>query len=691
MSSHKLSNSRLLVWFGLLAFFATLIFGWHKMRQTVDTNAQEAFELLVTGQRDLLVTRTQDYERVLRGSLGLFSASDAVNRSEWHAYYRALELDKSLPGIQGLGYSVIFPKSELPGLVDQIRDEGYPEFSVYPDADRPIYSAIIFIEPFLARNLKAFGYDMYSEPVRREAMDRAILTATPSWSGKVKLVQENASDVQAGFLVYLPVYKKGYPIRSEFERKKAIQGFVYSAFRAGDLMSQLFDDPDRLFEVQLYDKRVDVDNLLYSSQTAAEPIEGAAFSKAIEINIGGATWIALFTSNDRFTETQSYSLANLFLAAGLVVLFILLLALALDDRQRKQLSTANLSLKSRIDESVVMAELTGLLQSCADVDEAYPIIASSLRMLLPSLRGTCYIMNNSETLLVAKCYWDGALASTAANAHSSFAETFTPHQCWAVKRSVIHLSGNGTFAEVRCKHLHEPNEALCAPLLTQGKLIGVLSFEAASATGQQSSLTKREKDLITSASEIISLSLANLILRVSLRDLSMKDALTGLYNRRFMEESVVREIDRAQRNRSSLAVAMIDIDHFKSINDEYGHTAGDQVLKAVGSLLNSFRHGSDFVARYGGEEFLLVLTDIASDEAVKRLEQLRHSIEGLKVESEGHTIEKITISVGVAVYPAMGEDLETLVGRSDQALYKAKESGRNQVVLYAAPSPQNDA
>lgn len=705
-----MSNSRLLVWFGLITFFATLIFGWQKMRQNVDINAATAFDLLVKTERDLLVTRTEDYERVLRGSLGLFSASAEVNRSEWHAYYRALELDKSLPGIQGLGYSVIFPKSEMQALVDQVRAEGYPEFSVYPDTERPIYSAIIFIEPFLARNLKAFGYDMYSEPVRREAMDRAIVTAMPSWSGKVTLVQENDSDVQAGFLVYLPVYHKGYPTRSEFERKKAIQGFVYSAFRAGDLMSQLFDYPDRLFEVQLYDKKISAENLLYSSTSNQEPIQNTTLSEAIEINIGGATWIALFTSNQRFDESQSYSLANLFLTAGLIVLLVLLISLALDERQRKQLSSANLSLKSRIDESIVMAELTGLLQSCTDVDEAFPIISSSMRTLLPNLSGACYILNNSETLLIAKCHWNGSLStrlsdgsserattgvSTEATSSTTFrsstpgslTETFEPQACWAVKRSLIHLSGNGTFAEVRCNHLQGANEAICAPLLTQGKLIGVLSFVAASAADQNPSLSNREKDLITSASEIISLSLANLILRVSLRDLSMKDSLTGLYNRRFMEESIDREIERARRNGSSLAVAMIDLDHFKSINDSYGHSAGDQVLKTIAGVLNRFRTGSDYVARYGGEEFLLVLTDISSDEAAIRLEQLRHAVEESKIESEGHLIENVTISVGVAIYPEVGQDQQTLIGRSDQALYKAKEKGRNQVVFCSKERP----
>jgi|GEM_PF-1093309 len=674
-----MSNSRVLIWIGLTVFFAMLILGWQKLRQNVDLNAQKAFDVLVNHERDLLVTRMEDYERVLRGTLGLFSASETVNRSEWEAYYQALQLELSLPGIQGLGYSVIFPKSELAELEDQVRAEGYPEFSVYPDTDRSIYSAIVYIEPFTARNLRAFGYDMYSEPVRRKAMDRAISTTLPSWSGKVQLVQELDNDIQAGFLVYLPVYKKGYPTRSEIERQEAIQGFVYSAFRAGDMMSQLFEYPDRQFELQLYDQQIGPDNLLYST---VEAVEEANLSKAIEINIGGATWIAVFSSNQRFDNERNYSVANLFLAAGIVVLLVLLVSLVLDERQRKRISEANRTLESRVEESTVMAELTELLQSCSDVDEAFAVIASSMRTLLPSLSGVCYMLNNSETLLIAKRNW---------GEQTLLAETCAPHECWAVKRSVVHLSGYNGLAEVRCHHLNGSSEAFCAPLITQGKLIGVLSLVACSSAGRASTISKHEKELITSASEIISLALSNLMLRVSLRDMSMRDSLTGLYNRRFMQESVSRELDRGRRTGSSIAIAMVDLDHFKNINDAYGHAAGDKVLKAVGALMTSFRTGSDYVARYGGEEFLLVLTDIAREEAAKRLEHLRNSVEELKTEAEGHVIENITISIGVAMFPQMGEDQEELLSKSDQALYEAKRNGRNQVIFYTEKAANTDS
>lgn len=669
-------NSRITVWIGLAVFFAMLFFGWQKMRDTVDSNAVKTFDVMVSHERDLLETRMEDYERVLRGTLGLFSASESVSRDEWHAYYQALQLELSLPGIQGLGYSVLFPKAELAEQEAQVRAEGYPEFSIYPQGDRERYSAIVYIEPFLARNLRAFGYDMYSEPVRRKAMDRAISSTLPSWSGKVKLVQELDNDIQPGFLVYLPVYKKGYPTRSQAERQQAIQGFVYSAFRAGDMMSQLFDYPDRQFEVQLYDQTVDKENLLYST---ADITGAAKFTKRIDIEIGGANWVALFSSNERFESTQNYSLANLFLGAGLLVTLILLITLIIDGRQRAQLSSANLLLENRINESAMMAELTELLQSCGDVEEAFPIIASSMRALLPNLSGACYMINNSETLLIARCTWGDQVPPT---------QSFVPQNCWAVKRSLVHLSGEGAFAEVRCSHVQAPTEGLCAPLLSQGKLIGVLTFVTASVVGSVFTISKRERDLITSASEIVSLALANLVLRVSLRDQSMRDSLTGLYNRRFIDESLLRELDRARRNGTSLAIAMLDLDHFKSINDVYGHAVGDQVLKKVGALLGNFRVGYDIVARYGGEEFLLILTDISSDEVSTRLEQLRATIEAVRVETEEKVVDKVSISIGVALFPQMGDDREALLSLADQALYQAKGNGRNQVVFY---TPESEA
>ncbi len=664
-------NTRSLMWLGLAAFFTLLLLGWQKLRQQEFLNAEKTFDVLVNNANDRLINRMLDYEGVLKGARGLFLASDNINRNEWEAYYRALQLDLSLTGIQGLGYSVIFPKPELAAFEEQVRAQGYPEFSVYPDGDRSIYSAIVYIEPFSSRNLRAFGYDMYSEPIRRKAMDRAISTALPSWSGKVELVQEFDIDIQPGLLVYLPIYKKGYPTRSENERQDAIQGFVYSAFRAEDLLSQVFDYTNRQLELQLYDQQVGMDNLLYST---VEAVEDTTLNKTIEIKIGGATWIGVFTSNQQFENELDYSVANTVLVAGLFVLLVLLISLIVDERKRRKLVETSHLLESRFENSVKTAELTKLLQSCSDIEEAFPIIASVLSTMLPSLSGVCYMLNNSETLLISKRNWGD---------QNFFAETCAPQECWAVKRSAPHLYRYNVLAEVRCRHLTEPSETICAPLVTQGRLIGVLSFAAFSSNGRASNISKHEVELISSVSEIISLALANLILRESLRESSVRDSLTGLFNRRVMEEILNRELDRSRRIGSNIALAMLDLDHFKLINDSYGHTAGDKVLKAVSELMAGFRSGSDYVARYGGEEFLLVLTDISREEASERLEHLRQSIERLKVEAEGYVIENITLSIGVAMFPQMGEQLEELLSRSDQALYEAKRNGRNQVVFYS--------
>jgi len=186
--------SRVVFWVSLTTVFLLLIFGWYEIRENSEEHALRKFEINTQNEVDILFSRLKEYERVLRGAAGLYYSSDKITHDEWRKYYQSLQLDSSLPGIQGLGFSKIFPKDKLPAIENELHSAGYPEFSVYPEGDRETYSAIVFIEPFDERNSKAFGYDMYSNPVRRVAMQRAIKTGQPSWSKSVTLVQEIDDD-----------------------------------------------------------------------------------------------------------------------------------------------------------------------------------------------------------------------------------------------------------------------------------------------------------------------------------------------------------------------------------------------------------------------------------------------------------------------------------------------------------------
>ena len=181
--------------------------------------------------------------------------------------------------------------------------------------------------------------------------------------------------------------------------------------------------------------------------------------------------------------------------------------------------------------------------------------------------------------------------------------------------------------------------------------------------------------------ERVSLALANLRLREVLRGQSIRDPLTGLFNRRFMEESFERELRRAVRGKQQLALLMLDIDHFKRFNDTFGHQAGDALLRALGNLLRHRTRGQDVACRFGGEEFAFILAGTSSEAATKRAELLRKDIAQLNVQHAGLLLGAVTLSFGIAVYPDHGDSTDALLNRADDALYRAKSEGRDKVVI----------
>jgi len=191
---------------------------------------------------------------------------------------------------------------------------------------------------------------------------------------------------------------------------------------------------------------------------------------------------------------------------------------------------------------------------------------------------------------------------------------------------------------------------------------------------------------LRSAGEHIALALANLTLRETLREEASHDKLTGLYNRHYLNARFEQELSRTQRKHESLAVVMLDIDHFKRFNDTFGHAAGDYVLRELAATISRAGRKSDVACRYGGEEFVLFMPETAPEVALKRANGIREAVKSLHLEWEGHALGPVTLSAGVAAYPEHGNDPETLLRFADQALYRAKELGRDRVVLAPLPS-----
>ncbi len=207
--------------------------------------------------QDKIIDRLGDHTRLLRSGAAFFNASKKVTREQWRVFVRDQQLEEQLPGIQGIGFSLLIPRDDLARHVRELRGDGFPEYAVKPAGERELYSSIIYLEPFSGRNLRAFGYDMFSEPVRRAAMELARDTGAASLSGKVVLVQETGAKVQAGALMYFPVYRQGQPHDTVAQRRAALLGWVYSPHRMNDLVEgtvgRRTGDKERTVHFQLFD------------------------------------------------------------------------------------------------------------------------------------------------------------------------------------------------------------------------------------------------------------------------------------------------------------------------------------------------------------------------------------------------------------------------------------------------------
>jgi diguanylate cyclase (GGDEF)-like protein len=221
----------------------------------------------------------------------------------------------------------------------------------------------------------------------------------------------------------------------------------------------------------------------------------------------------------------------------------------------------------------------------------------------------------------------------------------------------------------------------CVPMISQGDVIGVLVIAADQRDGPL------ESALVATLAEQLSLALSNVSLRETLRHQSTIDPLTSLYNRRFFDESLKRELARAQRSKSACSVIMVDLDHFKRINDTYGHEGGDVVLKTAARVITDRVRASDVVCRYGGEELVLMLPDCSAEEAAKCAESIRLSLTELVIQHQGQVVSGISASFGVAQWPGKANSEQELVQAADRALYAAKKGGRNRVVVADSELP----
>ncbi|HEY5646495.1 MAG TPA: diguanylate cyclase, partial [Pseudomonadales bacterium] len=348
-----------------------------------------------------------------------------------------------------------------------------------------------------------------------------------------------------------------------------------------------------------------------------------------------------------------------------------------DEEQRsrltKELTDRIDELKRLNDENAMLSRLGSYLQACATRAEVYDVLLAHIRALFPRESGALYMLSDFDH---AKCVLSWGREKDL------LSRPIEKQECWAMRRGVTHDTSDNR-ASLRCRHHNGvgAGEQLCVPVMTQNGPIGLLSVHVP-ADGDDGETIHAEysRTLLTGIADRLGPALSSIELRARLQEDSIRDPLTKLYNRRFMEETLRREMRRVRRTNSPLSLIMLDLDRFKQINDEHGHEVGDDVLVAVGQQLKNSVREEDSVCRIGGEEFVIVMPGASLEAARARAQEVTHEIRALRVRTSKGEL-KITISAGVATFPEHGETQEELIAQADKALYLAKRSGRDRIEL----------
>jgi diguanylate cyclase (GGDEF)-like protein len=351
---------------------------------------------------------------------------------------------------------------------------------------------------------------------------------------------------------------------------------------------------------------------------------------------------------------------------------------ALEESNKQLVATVHL-LEQRHRENLVLGKLGDMMQMCKSAEESRGVVAQYVDELFPGTSGNLYLLDFANGLFESVASW-GATGPAGD-------PVIGKDDCWALRRGQMHVVED-VRSKLVCEHLIVPpaGPCLCAPIMGQGEVLGMLHLqlgpeEAHLPVPVRKQRLESHQAWATAVSEQIALALANLRLRDSLSAQAVRDSLTGLYNRRYLEQALEREVRRAARNNRTVGVIMLDLDHFKDFNDTHGHEAGDMLLRTLGDYLVTNVRAEDIACRYGGEEFVVILPEASPAMSRSRAEELWKGVQGMHVNFHGELLRGVTVSAGVASFPGNGATMAQLLRAADAALYAAKHQGRDRVAI----------
>ncbi len=502
----------LLPWLILTLTLGVTWFTWDHERQNTRQQLRSQFDFALRDMVSRVDQRVMGYEQMLRGVQSLFATTPLKNRAALHDYVDTLQLDANFSGIQAIGVVAWVSKQDKPAHLATMRRAGFPDYAIDPDGPRDVYAPIVQREPYVGRNRAPPGSDVWLDPMRRLALERARDSGMPAISGKVQLKADTRSGAPPGFIMYLPIYAPGLPHDTVDQRRTQLIGWVYAAFHMNDFMASLYGRQSPGLTLAMYD---------------------GTDAKAASL---------LYRTGD---------------------------SAAVDEAQRPAAVSAN------------------------------------------------------EYMVVAGHHWTLSLRTQEAFElrYGRGTETVTA------------VAGVGLSLLL----------ALLAWLMVNGR--------------------NRALRLAAAMTE-------------ELRQMAQHDPLTGLPNRALFSDRLNQELARAKRQNGRFAMVFLDLDHFKPINDNYGHDVGDQVLRWVARQLQNCVRAADTVGRLGGDEFVVLLAQRSESEAILALTEKFHQALRQPFVVEGHELT-ISCCIGVAIYPDDGTDALTLTKGADNAMYRAKAAGRD--------------
>ncbi|MDP2415885.1 MAG: CHASE domain-containing protein [Hydrogenophaga sp.] len=760
---------------------------WHLLQQRREQNLRDIFVHESHRITTKIDERMSAYGQILRSGAGLFAASGRVERSEWAAFVEKLDLDQSYRGIQGVGFSLNIPKQKLPVHLSEMRMQGFPDYVIKPEGDRDQYTSIIYLEPFSGRNLRAFGYDMYSEATRNAAMAQARDVGDVIFSGKVKLLQETKADVQAGLLAYFPVYRRASLTQTVEQRRAALVGWVYSPYRMNDLMAPLLARELDAIRLQIFDgEEVSDAHLLYDSEQGIEvnAVAGSGFTFTQKLELSGRYWTLRYTTLPGFAATQRFSSPWVDFAT-LLLIGMLVLGLSgslISTRGRAQAIAKKLTEELRVSEQrynaifarsrvpmLLIDPIDGQILECNSaaahfyghrIDELTAMKMGQINILTPDQIATEMQLAVGEQRAHFNFSHRLADGSTRdVEVHSGPIEVAGRHLLYSIvvdvtKRhqteeamaqqsqrmaNILWGTGVGTWewnvqtGETRfnerwadligytldelapvsiatwMKYAHPADLAASTAALEKHFAGETEHYECESRMlhkdGQwiwvldRGKLVSRTHDglpewMAGTHSDIT----ARKAMEAEIRQLAFFDALTGLPNRRMLNDRLSQAMASSKRSGLYGALMFLDLDNFKPLNDTHGHSAGDLLLVEVAKRLCACVREVDTVARLGGDEFVVMIGELDADKA-KSTEQAANVAEKIRVglaapyhltlvqsgEPEKTVEHHCSASIGVVLFINHEDSQNDLMKWADAAMYQAKDAGRNGVQFYLSP------